>query len=168
MGQEENVDFIFEISDGEISDAPIRASELSQFLALLELFYNATFACLPEADFEVVRASTFDELLEQISFGEYLPASYLNTAIEVDLDFPCLAFSKISYNSPLTLIAKTGSGIAIALTVAAILSGGEVVIADGAYKANLPPLGEGIASLKKAFEQQKSLAPTSTLGPKTN
>lgn len=64
-----------------------------------------------------------------------------------------LRIEKISKNSPLEL---TLCGISTALTVAVIISGGNIEISGKKIKCTLPPLGEGIGKLREALNKKLS------------
>lgn len=59
-----------------------------------------------------------------------------------------LAIADISRRNPLDVIF---SGVGVALAAAVIISGGEIKWDKDGFKVKLPPLGKGIAELKKAI-----------------
>ena len=67
-----------------------------------------------------------------------------------------LGLSEISYHSPIQMVL---TGSAVALTIAVILSGGELRILGQTIHVKLPPLGTGIAKLREAFGQKAEPAP---------
>lgn len=55
----------------------------------------------------------------------------------------------IERENPLKLVM---AGVPLALALAVIVSGGKVDVGYGGFKAELPPLGTGIASIREAFK----------------
>jgi len=55
----------------------------------------------------------------------------------------------INCENPIMQIFK---GVAVAIVLAVIFSGGKIEISSNGIKAELPPLGDGIRSIKEAFK----------------
>ena len=68
----------------------------------------------------------------------------------VDLREGNLEIVDIRRENPLIIVFYA---IPVALTIAAIISGGEVEVGPRKFKVKLPPLGTGIASLRQAFKR---------------
>ena len=88
------------------------------------------------------------ELVRQKAYGKDWQA--LAKLAHKDLRENMLGIIDIRRQNPLTIVFE---GVLVAVTVAVILSGGKLKI--GPLKANLPPLGVGIRSLRDAFGRKK-------------
>lgn len=58
-------------------------------------------------------------------------------------------FTDISRVNPVSIVFEC---VGVALAVAVVISGGEVKFDENGFSAKLPPLGKGIAELKKAIQ----------------
>jgi hypothetical protein len=131
----------------EDSDEPLNARELAHYLYLLKAAYSRALELnLPNVNEVQRRAEEFGSV-----FRLGLPEEDIERAVDElfwkDDGKLELQLSTISKSSPLKIGAKC---VVAALTLAVILSGGEVEVFGMKFK--LPPIGVGIKSLREAFQ----------------
>jgi hypothetical protein len=154
-----NIQLEFEGDEG-----PIKAVSLAEYLQLFRCVYSA----IDKKSDQNKSLISDSEKLKMI--WEKLPAEELIISLRrhAYLDWPfypgfekwpedetnkeTLHISAISKNSPLVIVL---CGMAIALTVAVIVSGGSIDFSlPGHIKCKLPPLGKGIEALRKALRKK--------------
>lgn len=144
---QETVEIVFEEAD---RDEPVNAFELGCFL----YYYRAAYVgCLASLEF---KETPLDEAIALAKRNLLAPlsrevAKLWHTELTPDLD---LEFFSISNKSPLKFGVKAAGVSRIALTMAAIFSGGEANVYSGQFK--LPPIAHGIHQLKEAFRQEQT------------
>ncbi len=134
---------------------PIPVGDFSYFLYLFRAAYvagiKANGSNFPNENFikdEVEELSNIvQENLLRKSKREITFLSFHKLPIHEDL-----TILDIKRENPLDVIF---GGIAIAFTVAVILSGGKFELTKDGLKVELPPLGEGIKSLRNAFGEKE-------------
>jgi hypothetical protein len=139
------------MSDGE----PVPTRQFSEYFTLLRVCY---ILALEEAKFEMEGDGdvAVDLSVEHISEAVLHHASSLSKT-----DFNRLASQSLPREEELYLqdifrrnpFEVVFLGIGIALTAALIVSGGKFEFSLTKLKIEIPPLGEGIAKLRKAFKQ---------------
>jgi hypothetical protein len=147
----------------DIND-PIYVSELAEYLQLFGAFYDAFRADLYQMTAGKDEPGEDDPILQP--FRDPLHedferrAHWAQTALRF-IGYPmtrhpeeALAIDRMRYECPLLIIA---AGIPIAVTAAAIFSGGKVKI--GSFKVSLRPIGEGIRALREALGWAHALPP---------
>lgn len=139
-------------SDGR----PVPIQQFSEFFTLLRVCY---ILALEEAKFEMEDGGdvAVDLSVEHISEAILHHAGSLTKS-----EFNQFVAKKLPVEEELYLqdIARRNPfevvfiGVGIALTAALIVSGGRFEFGLTKLKIEIPPLGEGIAKLKKAFKQK--------------
>lgn len=139
-------------SDGE----PVPIQQFSEFFTLLRVCY---ILALQEAKFEM---EDDGDVAVDLSV-EYMAEAILHHAGSLSKsEFNKIAAQLLPREEELYLqdIARRNPfdvvfmGVGIALTAALIVSGGKFEFGLTKLKIEIPPLGEGIAKLKKAFKQK--------------
>ena len=138
-------------SDGE----PVPIQQFSEFFTLLRVCY---ILALEEAKFEMDDDGdvTVDISIEHISeailhhAGSLTKPEFNKIAAQSLPKEDELYLQDIARRNPFDVVFM---GIGIALTAALIVSGGKFELGITKLKIELPPLGEGIAKLKKVFKQ---------------
>jgi hypothetical protein len=138
-------------SDGK----PVPIQQFSEFFTLLRVCY---ILALEEAKFEMEDDGdvAVDLSVEHISeailhHARSLTKSEFNKiAVQTLPREEELYLQDIARRNPFDVVFM---GIGIALTAALIVSGGKFEFGLTKLKIEIPPLGEGIAKLKKAFKQ---------------
>ncbi|RYE55668.1 MAG: hypothetical protein EOP48_09705 [Sphingobacteriales bacterium] len=139
-------------SDGK----PIPIHHFSEFFTLLRACY---ILALEETKFEIDDGGdvAIDLSLEQISESILYRAGSLTKSEFNEIAAKTLpaeeefCIQDIARRNPIDVVFM---GIGIALTAALIVSGGKFEFGITKLKIELPPLGEGIAKLKKVFKQK--------------
>ena len=135
----------------ETDRGPVDVTQLGDFLLLFRGAYAASIAPLSRFDVDAVARNPEEALtLVQRRLGR-LRVKQLDELFASELGEDALTATTISRENPLKI---TVSGLAAALAAAVILSGGR--FGGFGMEAELPPLGVGIESLRKA------LSPTHT------
>ena len=139
-------------SDGK----PVPILQFSEYFTLLRVSY---ILALEEVRFEMEEDGdiALDTSVEHLSGAILHHASSLSSA-----EFNRLSKQKLPVQEELYLqdIMRRNPfeivflGIGVALTAALIVSGGKFEFGFTKLKIEIPPLGEGIAKLKKAFKQK--------------
>ena len=159
------------MADREITTArvatgagPISVLELTEFLRLFRAVYVASLASTvgilghspAPSMFEQRDAETFTRQIRE--FLENLTEQDVETfaSLRIPDSEVDLGVLNLSRNSPLRI---TFTGISIALAAAVIISGGTYKF--GPMSAELPPLGTGIAALRKALNLEEPKDPPS-------
>ena len=139
-------------SDGK----PVPIQQFSEFFTLLRVCY---ILALEEVKFEmeddgdVAVDLSVEHISEAILYhAESLTKSEFNKiAVQTLPREEELYLQDIARRNPFDVVFM---GIGIALTAALIVSGGKFEFGLTKLKIEIPPLGEGIAKLKKAFKQK--------------
>jgi hypothetical protein len=139
-------------SDGK----PVPIQQFSEFFTLLRVCY---ILALEEAKFEMEDDGdvAVDLSLEHISeailhhAGSLTKSEFNKIAVQTLPREEELYLQDIARRNPFDVVFM---GIGIALTAALIVSGGKFEFGLTKLKIEIPPLGEGIAKLKKAFKQK--------------
>lgn len=139
-------------SDGK----PIPVQHFSEFFTLLRVCY---ILALEETKFEMDSGGdvAIDLSVEHISesilyrAGSLTKSEFNEIAAKTLPTEEELCIQDIARRNPIDVVFV---GIGIALTAALIVSGGKFEFGLTKLKIELPPLGEGIAKLKKAFKQK--------------
>ena len=139
-------------SDGK----PVPIQQFSEFFTLLRVCY---ILALEEAKFEMEDDGDIavDLSVEHISeailhhAGSLTKSEFNKIAVQVLPREEELYLQDIARRNPFDVVFM---GIGIALTAALIVSGGKFEFGLTKLKIEIPPLGEGIAKLKKAFKQK--------------
>lgn len=138
-------------SDGK----PVPIQQFSEFFTLLRVCY---ILALEEAKFEMEDDGDIavDLSVEHISeailhhAGSLTKSEFNKIAVQTLPREEELYLQDIARRNPFDVVFM---GIGIALTAALIVSGGKFEFGLTKLKIEIPPLGEGIAKLKKAFKQ---------------
>jgi hypothetical protein len=139
-------------SDGK----PVPIQQFSEFFTLLRVCY---ILALEEAKFEMEDDGDIavDLSVEHISeailhhAGSLTKSEFNKIAVQTLPREEELYLQDIARRNPFDVVFM---GIGIALTAALIVSGGKFEFGLTKLKIEIPPLGEGIAKLKKAFKQK--------------
>lgn len=140
-------------SDGK----PVPINQFSEYFSLLRVYY---VLALEEAKFEI---DSEGDVAVDLSV-EYIAESVLYRAHSLSKsEFNRLSNKKLSKKEELYLhdISRRNPfdvvfmGIGIALTAALIISGGKFEFGLTKLKIEIPPLGEGIDRLKRAFKDDR-------------
>ena len=130
---------------------PIGASEFIHFLMLFHKTYSGYATALSENRLELAMGERMEQTAERF-IRNYEPSnidsSVFDPSFEEAHEFK---ITSINRNSPVELVIY---GIPVALTAAVILSGGKVKISGAKFE--LPPIGKGLKSLKKALGSDKT------------
>jgi hypothetical protein len=134
----------------ETDGGPIRVDELSSFL----YYFRAVYVAAIKVGVKEPVANDFVDIEEQVrqigyELPKYTPMGGI--AFARARVSPDLLLIDVRRDNPLLLVLE---GAVIGLTAAVILSGGRVDMRF--FKANLPPLGTGIAALRAAFRGRPS------------
>lgn len=128
--------------------ATINPVELAEFLFLFPAAGRALSCFVPQSYHALIREPTpteltnYGQLLKRFSPNEL--DSFFSTA---ESPVP-IKISQISRNSPLEI---TFIGCAFLITLGVIFSGGKIDIVRGMLRAELPPLGKGLRTLREAL-----------------
>jgi hypothetical protein len=135
----------------EDNGQPLRYALFTEYVVLFEAVYYILKIekSLSEEDMSNLTISKFQDLLgrqknRRIS-DIVLPHGMDNLSNPGEND---LTLHSIWYQSPMEWVL---TGISVALTGAVILSGGRIEISHTGFKAQLPPIGEGVKKLRQAF-----------------
>jgi len=127
--------------DGDISSR--------EFVLFLNYFRAAYVAFANNVNFSVERIRDQEEELTEKA-KKFLASFKTDEAVVENISTDCgqneLIIVRISKNSPLEIVV---TGIAVALVMAVIFSGGEIHVLG--MRAKLPPLGKDVQELRKAF-----------------
>lgn len=88
------------------------------------------------------------QIREQDVRGTRWEAELLERGLPRPRPMDGLSILRITYASPLEIVV---GGIAVGIALAVVLSGGQFEISGKGLKAKLPPIGTGIAALKRAL-----------------
>ena len=140
--------FLFEVSGRITGEKFINVRELAQFISLFRAAY-AYGTRLPNVSTEYLRENS-SKIVRRIEteFARIPSSQLISDLFFTDLGQNELYVRDLSHESPLR---GAFVGLAAALTLAVIISGGEIDISTQRVKVSLPPLGAGIESLQKAF-----------------
>lgn len=135
----------------ETESGPIPVRDLSYFLYHFRAVYVEALRFKQErqifgrpSEFEIERIA--EEIAQRLAAKGHLGIS--NNALAPLPDEEELAIADISRRNPLDVVF---SCVGVALAAAVIISGGEMKWDKDGFKVKLPPLGKGIAELKKAI-----------------
>lgn len=135
----------------ETETGPISVRELSYFFYHFRAVYVEALRFKYEhqiygrpSEFEIERIA--EEIAQRLATKGHLGVSN-NALIELPPEEE-LAIADISRRNPLDIVF---SCVGVALAAAVIISGGEMKWDKDGFKVKLPPLGKGIAELKKAI-----------------
>ena len=130
----------------ETDGRPIDVADLAEFFYHFRAAYAAGLY-IDSKGLEILSEDDIDRLRDLVEKEIHgLPWQDITTLAYAELDEKALGIIDIKRENPLTIVF---SGVLIALTAAVILSGGKLKV--GPLSVELPPLGKGIAELRKAF-----------------
>ena len=137
-------------SEIDTASGPISVMELSYFLYHFRVAYVAALHVRDERGIKEISSEEEADMFAN-EVAEYLSKidtfQIRNFALLQLIDNEDLTFLNINRRNPLDIVF---GGVAIALTAAVILSGGDFKL--GPLHVKLPPLGKGIAELRKALK----------------
>lgn len=152
------------------SDAPLDGVDLGTFLKNFSVLHN-TIVKLGESGDDVAvhllsvpPSDTMSVWLENPEWHQKLAKEYFiehgkhNGLTDIDYNPNNIIISEIDKHSPLEIVCCCVIG---ALTLAVIISGGNVEIKPSGIKFQIPPIGEGIASIRKAMRSGNQRSPQS-------
>lgn len=146
MHQPLDIDGVIETNSG-----PISAQDLSKFLYYFRAAYVEALNYKKEGQiFDHISKAELQDFADEVAFrmgaNGFPGASYnANAWLPDEQD---LNLADISRRNPLDVVF---SCVGVALAAAVIISGGEIKWDDKGFKVKLPPLGKGIAELRKAI-----------------
>ncbi|KKD01410.1 hypothetical protein [Photobacterium halotolerans] len=143
-------------SDGK----PVPTHQFSEFFSLIRIYY---ILALDEIKFELEDDGGVAIAVQDIAIERVLESTFFKacTLSQKDIDKLTqrelkakdeLYLSDIKRNNPFEIVFV---GISIALTAALIISGGKFELKKDGLKIELPPLGDGIKKLRRAFKKIK-------------
>lgn len=128
--------------------ATLNPSELAEFLYLFPAAGRALSRLVPKRDHNAEREPASEELTKyRHELGRFSPDE-LDSFFARETSEDILQISQIRRNSPLEM---TLAGCAFLITLGVIFSGGKINISRQGLKAELPPLGKGLKSLREAL-----------------
>ncbi|MCV2884486.1 hypothetical protein OE749_07255 [Aestuariibacter sp. AA17] len=136
---------------------PISLRELNRFLTTLNALYTLAVTELGCSTTSIIvnqqelkqaneLAKKMRKILSKTSENQLAAYSLIQLPYEQEL-----TFTNIRRRNPLDIVF---SGVSIALVVALIISGGKFELGLTKLKIELPPLGEGIAKIKKGLSKE--------------
>ena len=126
----------------------LNPKELAEFLYLFPAAGRALSRLVPKHDHNVEREPTSEELAKYRHELRRFSPDELDSLFTGELSQDILQISQIRRNSPLEM---TLAGCAFLITLGVIFSGGKISISRNGLKAELPPLGTGLRSLRNAL-----------------
>lgn len=128
--------------------AMLDPSELAEFLYLFPAVGCALRRIVPTSEHDALRNPTPEELAAfKHKLGRFSPNA-LDSFFDPKTSSEFLKINQIVRNSPLEI---TLYGCAFLISLGVIFSGGKISILDHALKAELPPFGKGLKSLRDAL-----------------
>jgi hypothetical protein len=128
--------------------ATLNPNELAEFLYLFPAAGRALSRLVPKHDHNAERQPTPEELTKyRRGLGRFSPDE-LDSLFAGESSPDILQISQIRRNSPLEM---TLAGCAFLITLGVIFSGGKITISFKSLKAELPPFGKGLKSLREAL-----------------
>jgi len=126
----------------------LNPNELAEFLYLFPAAGLALSRLVPKQDHSAEREPTTEELKKyRRELGRFSPQE-LDSLFTRESSQDILQICQIRRNSPLEI---TLAGCTFLITLGVIFSGGKISISRQGMKAELPPFGTGLKSLRDAF-----------------
>ena len=126
----------------------LNPNELAEFLYLFPAAGRALNRLVPKGEHDAVRDPTTEELKKyRRELGKFSPDE-LDSFFASQTSQDSFQIKKITRNSPLEI---TLEGCALLITLGVIFSGGKINISALGIKAELPPLGKGLKSIREAL-----------------
>lgn len=133
----------------------LNPAELAEFLYLFQGANVALGQVLPAGQRDKLEEPTTQQINEvKLRIARFSPKQ-LDSIFDPKKSRDLLHIGRISRESPLEIVVL---GCISLLTLAAIFSGGKVQITLTGIKAQLPPLGHGVKSLREALGLNKPLS----------
>jgi hypothetical protein len=127
---------------------PLSVLELSDFLFYFRVAYVLALRRGIDVPLEYLVPNELEQIAAEIRMENLVRRIELREVGRAQLEpWDDLQLLDIGRENPLRLVA---AGVPVALAAAVILSGGKIEVA-GVVKAELPPMGEGIASIRGAL-----------------
>jgi uncharacterized metal-binding protein len=150
----------------ETESGPISVRDLSYFLYHFRAVYVEALSYKQEHPiYNMPRETEIAQIAEEIA-QRLAKKGHLGVSRNALANLPAeeeLAIADISRRNPLDVVF---SCVGVALAAAVIISGGEIKWDKDGFKVKLPPLGKGIAELRKAIYDNKQ--PKAQRRPRTD
>lgn len=134
---------------------PISVRDLSYFFYHFRAIYVEALSCKREYQIDSLPPEAVIKQLAEKTTRSLAAKGNLAVSRNALKELPAeeeLAIADISRRNPLDVVF---SSVEIAILIAVIISGGEIKWDKDGVKVKLPPLGKGIAELKKAIYGNK-------------
>ena len=126
----------------------LNPNELAEFLYLFPTANLALSQLVPKPEHDSLRSPTKEEERAfRLGLRRFSPDD-LDSLFKAQASQEILKINQMRRNSPLEI---TPCGCAFLITLGVIFSGGKITISRQGLKAELPPLGKGLKSLREAL-----------------
>lgn len=148
----------------DTESGPISVRDLSYFLYHFRAVYVEALSYKQEHQiYRLSRETEIAQIAEEIA-QRLADKGHLGISRNALVNLPVeeeLSIADISRRNPLDVVF---SSVGVALAAAVIISGGEIKWDSDGFKVKLPPLGQGIAELKKVIYGDKQPKTQKRLG----